>query len=308
MVLSGDSGIVRASAGEALTVIRVPANYSRLQKVVGILQLIRVEKPLAAGIVTLAGVYLGAGMSSVFSSAALRAALAIFLIDAFSFAFNDLADAVGDRINKPYRPVPSGRVSPQLGFVVAVALAIAGLAVAATLGWLLASFAAALVVLSVWYSLRLKGSVLLGNAVIAFMVASVLAYGSLVAGGITWQVLAACVWAFLFLFSSEILHTIPDEEADRTAGKRTVAVRLGCKRAFRLFQLTVALAGFTAVLPWLVGMASLAFLLAAMAFGLLPIAFTLGSTASGSPQAVGRATVLMKCIAFTGLVPILLLR
>lgn len=275
---------------------------------IGILQLIRVEKPLAAGIMTLAGVYLSAGYPAIISPTALRAALAIFLIDAFSFAFNDLADAAGDGISKHHRPIPSGRISPRLGFVVAFALAVAGLAVAATLGWLLAAFAATLVALSGWYSLRLKGSILLGNAVIAIMVASILVFGAIVVGGITRQVLAACVLAFLFLFSSEILHTIPDEEADRAVGKQTVAVRLGKKPAFRLFQLTALLTACTSVLLWLIGMASTAYFSAAIVFGVLPIAFTLGSTASGSPQAVRRAAILMKCIAFTGLVPILLLR
>ena len=291
-----------------MRVIRLPATYWSLQKTLGVLQFIRVEKPLAAGIVTLAGVYLGAGRSAVFSSTALVAASAIFLIDAFSFAFNDLADAVEDRIGKPYTPVTSGLISPRYGFVVALVLAIAGLAVAATLGWLLASFAVALVVLSVWYSLSLKGSILIGNAVIALMVSSVLLYGSLAVGGITPQVLAAFLWAFLFLFSSEILHTIPDEEGDRAAGKRTVAVRLGKKRAFQLFQLTMLLTACTAVLPWLLGVASLTFLFAAMAFGILPIVFTLRSTSSGSPEAVGRAVLLMKCIAFMGIIPVLLMR
>lgn len=257
---------------------------------------------------TLAGVYLVAGTSSVFTPVALRAALAIFLIDAFSFAFNDLADAAGDGIGKPHRPIPSGRVSPRLGFTVAITLAVAGLAVAATLGWLLATFAAAMVVLSAWYSLKLKGSVLIGNALVASMVASLLAYGALVAGRITGQVLVACALAFLFLFASEILHTIRDREADQAVGQGTVAVRLGRKPAFRLFQITVVLTACMAIVPWAIGMASWTFFLAATAFGLLPIAFALAWTASGSPQAVGRAALLMKCMAFTGLVPILLLR
>ncbi len=271
-------------------------------------RLVRIDKPLAAAIVTLVGAYLGSNRASVFSPSTLRAALAMGLVVAFSFVLNDLKDAVADGIAKPSRPIPSGRISSRFGFGVALALAIGALAVASTLGPLLAAFVILLITLSICYSYWLKRTPLFGNGLIGFMIASILVYGALVDGHITWAVVKGSTLVFLFAFSTEILYTIPDEEADRKAGSRTVTVRFGGAQAFRLFQLTaLSLAGL-GVLYWLMGIASNAYILAAMLCSIAPIVLTVVVTRSGSQRSVQTATWVMRRISLVSLIPILLLR
>ncbi|MDP3063798.1 MAG: UbiA family prenyltransferase, partial [Chloroflexota bacterium] len=255
------------------------------------------DKPLASALFTLCGVYLGGGLAMVLSYSALRAALAMSLIVAFSFALNDLQDVEADLSNKPNRPIPSGRISKRFGYICASALAVAGIAVASTLGVQIAVFAIVLTALSVCYSWRLKGTPLFGNGLVALLIASMLLFGALVAGNVTLAVWEGFVLTSLFAFSTEIIYTIRDEEADRKAGVRTVAVRLGRVRAFRVFELAALSFACLSVLLWLLGFASRAYLLAALVCVVLPVVLTVVFTRRGSQRDVQIATLLMRRIS-----------
>jgi geranylgeranylglycerol-phosphate geranylgeranyltransferase len=282
--------------------------YSPAQQLISIPRLVRVDKPLAAALFTLCGAYLGGGRATVLSYSALRAALAMSLIVAFSFALNDLQDVEADLSNKPNRPIPSGRITKRFGFICASALAVAGIAVAATLGVQIVVFGVVLTALSACYSWRLKGTPLFGNGLVALMIASMLVFGGLVAGDVTQAVWAGFALTSLFAFSTEIVYTIRDEEADRQAGVRTVAVRFGRVRAFRVFQLAALSLACLCVLLWLLGFASRAYLLAALVCVVLPVVLTVVVTRNGSQRDVQIATLLMRRISLASFIPILLLR
>jgi geranylgeranylglycerol-phosphate geranylgeranyltransferase len=256
----------------------------------------------------LGGVYLGGGLAAVLSSAALRAALAMCFIVASSFALNDVRDIVADQTNKPTRPIPSGQISIRFGIAISLAFAVAGIAVASTLGMTLAVLSVISIGLSVCYSYKLKSTPLFGNVQIGLMIASVLGYGGLVAGHLTRAVLEGCLLTFLFIFSTEILFTIRDAEADRKAGMNTVAVKFGRLHAFRFFQLAALSLVCSSVLLWLLGFASNAFILTAMGCTFLPIILIVILTRSGSQLAIQTATLWMRRVSALSFIPILLLR
>ena len=294
--------------GVDATSLRPAANYWLAQELLTILRLIRVDKPVASAIFMLGGVYLSGGLAAVLSSTALRAAVATIFIVASSFALNDVQDIVADRTNKPNRPIPSGRISRRFGIVISAAFAVAGIAVASTLGMTLAVFSALLTALSVCYSYRLKGTPLFGNGLIGLMIASILVYGALAVGHVTLAVLEGCILTFLFTFSTEILFTIRDAEADRKAGMHTVAVKFGRERAFKFFQLAALSLACSGVVLWLLGFASNAFILAAMGCSFVPIILILVFTRSGSQLAIQTATFWMRRVSLLSFIPILLLR
>ncbi len=281
---------------------------SLLRKGIVVLQFLRFEKPLAAGAFTLVGVYLGSDLSQVLSLPALYAASAICLINAFSFVVNDLSDVVADQVNNPNRPIPLGLISHRSAVVLAILLGTGGLAVASRLGVQPFMFAFLLVILSVLYSYRLKGTPLFGSALVAMMIASILIYGALVGGHITPGVWVASAMTFLFVFSQEILVTIRDEIGDRTAGLRTVAVLFGSAHSLRVFKFTALITAFFCIMPWWLGVASKPYLLAATTCGVIPIVLTVVITRNGSTQAIHTAIVSMKYISIAAFVPILLLR
>ena len=294
--------------GVDATSLRPAANYWLAQELLTILRLIRVDKPVASAIFILGGVYLGGGLAAVLSSAAPRAALAVCFIVASSFALNDVQDIVTDGVNKPTRPIPSGQISKCYGIIISSALAMAGIAIASTLGMTLAVLSVLLVALSVCYSYKLKSTPLFGNVLIGLMIASILVYGALVAGHVTLAVLEGCILTFLFTFSTEILFTIRDTEADRLAGMNTVAVKFGRERAFRFFQLSALSAVCSGVLMWLLGFTSNAFILTAMGCSFLPIILIVVFTRSGSQLDVQTATFWMRRVSLLSFIPILLLR
>lgn len=235
-------------------------------------ELIRIDKPLAGAVFTLVGAGLSSAGTDALSLSALRAALAMCFIVAFSFAINDVKDADVDRFEKPSRPIPSGRIQPKMAATLSFALGLVGIGLASTLGPLIVLFAAVLIALSLVYSFLLKGTPLFGNALIGLMVGSIPFFGALSIGNVTIAVAVAGGLAFLFAMALEVLFTLLDERGDRQAGLRTTAVQLGQSRTLAVFRGLVTAVAILEVGPWLLGMANSAYILAALACSLLPIA------------------------------------
>lgn len=156
-----------------------------------------------------------------------------------SNAWNQAFDADIDRINKPFRPIPSGRVSVRGALRLGDALALLALALAALVS---VPFLACVGVgvLGTWiYSappLRTKRS--LFGALLTIAIPRGLLVP--VAG---WSVVTAPVtaepWALgavmgLFVFGAAATKDFADVEGDRAHGCRTLPVVLGAERAARV--------------------------------------------------------------------------
>ena len=102
-----------------------------------------------------------------------------------------------DRINRPLRPLPSGRLSPNVARMQSVLLTLAGCALAFWLSLWHGLIALAVVALLVVYSISLKNSLLWGNVLVAFVGAIAFPYGALAAGDIGRAWIPA-LFAFLF--------------------------------------------------------------------------------------------------------------
>jgi 4-hydroxybenzoate polyprenyltransferase len=232
--------------------------------------LIRVPNCLAVAAATALGAYLAGGARSLGTGLVVRASMVAALIHAAGNVFNDLMDMRIDLVNRPSRPLPSGRMSVASATALAATTAAAGLGLALSMGPALAGLAAALAVLAFGYSYRLKDSVLLGNATVAFLASSTIAYGSLAAGGLNQAVGVASGLTFLYMLAFEVLKSIEDWEGDAAAGLWTVA-GLGRRASLRIFQLIAAAFAIGAVSPWLVGFASDRYLLAVVVGAIGPL-------------------------------------
>ena len=134
--------------------------------------------------------------------AILLAALSAALINGAGNAFNDLLDIDIDRINRPLRPLPAGRLSPNAARMQSLLLALAGCTLAFWLSPWHVLIALAVVALLAFYSLSLKNSLLWGNVLVAFVGAIAFPYGALAAGdlGRSW---IPALFAFLFHLGRE---------------------------------------------------------------------------------------------------------
>jgi len=232
------------------------------------LRLVRARNCLAASAATLLGGYLSTG--HWWTGRRAVAAGAVFLLAASSDALNDLCDIREDSLSKPNRPIPSGRISPAWARRMVVLLAVAGLLVLWTLGWRLWLSGLFLTLLGLGYSIALKDTVLVGNAVVGFLSGATVVYGAAVAGSVSPRVLLAGFIIFLFMFSGEVVKCIADRIADAAAGRRTVATCLPVRTVTLIYSGIVALFLAAAVTPWVLGAASGRYLVAMIPAAFLP--------------------------------------
>lgn len=273
------------------------------------LRLMRVEKPLCATSFAFLGAWLVAPVQVLWSARVLTAAACVGCITAFGFVINDCRDVAVDAIGRPGRPLPAGQVTLLAAQALAFALAVIGLLLGLTLGGIPALIAAGAVAFSAWYSYQLKGTLVLGNLCVALLVAGVLVFGAVVAGGTTPEVWIAAAITFSFIAAQEIMFTLEDEGMDRAAGLTTTATVLGPTRTARLARALLAVFAAIGIAPWVGGMTS----------GAYAIAFALASFAPAAVlwwwlrapvQAVrvARAVQWSRLLWVTGFIPLSLLK
>ena len=273
------------------------------------LRLMRVEKPLCATSFAFLGAWLVAPLHMLWSARMLTAAACVGCITAFGFVINDCRDVAVDAIGRPERPLPAGRVKLSAAQALAYGLAAAGLLLGLALGSIPAMIAAGAVALSGWYSYQLKGTVLLGNLCVALLVAGVLVFGAVVAGGTTPSVWIAAAITFNFIAAQEVLFTLEDEDVDRAAGLTTTATLLGTTRTAWLVRALLAVFAVVGLVPWLTGIASRTYAAAFAALSIGPAALLYWWLRNPlSPARIARAVRWSRLLWVTGFVPLSLLK
>lgn len=169
------------------------------------------------------------------------------LLFAASMALNDACDAAEDAINKPNRPIPSGRVSRTEALVLASVLFALGIFLSGLILPRLGAAAAVVVLASFVYSLRLKRIPLAGNVLVALVTAYPLACWWLAFPSLSGLHLGVVLGVFLFRLGAEIVKTSEDFEGDRACGIRTVATAWSAGFANRL---GATLLGLPLALGW----------------------------------------------------------
>jgi geranylgeranylglycerol-phosphate geranylgeranyltransferase len=154
-------------------------------------------------------------------------------------AINDYWDLGKDRINHPNRPLPSGRLSLEQAWWSAIILFVCALGAAIPLGL----YPFVLVAFSIpwlWnYSHLLEYSGIVGNVLVAAIIAELIFLGSLVAHK-PFAMLYPLGFLFCYAFVRELIWDVHDAEGDRQLGIVTVANRWGEQTAFKLeFRLKV---------------------------------------------------------------------
>lgn len=164
----------------------------------------------------------------------------------------DYFDRDLDAISKPHRPIPSGRLSPNLARICGCGC-FTLLAVLAVAGGLTTTAAAVLGALGiVGYSRWLKARGVVGNLIRGALGALALLYGAAAIGqhptGRLWPaLLVLAVGWLLHDTASNLVGAIRDVDGDRAGGYRTLPVRHGSERAVRV-ALGLYAGAFVAVL------------------------------------------------------------
>lgn len=214
---------------------------------------------LWCGMVSLAGAVVSQGMLP--SKAAL-----IFFVPILGWIAGlylaDYADRDLDRVQKPQRPIPSGRISPRETLVVGAMFAIVGLLLTFFLSLVnvvLTFVAAGLVYV---YARWTKPRGLLGNLTRGLLTLTTFLFGVAAVQPLTSLTPGISVLAIIFFLhdtNSNIIGAMRDVSGDQAAGCQTTPVRYGIKNALLIslglsltyLLLTIGLVLTTSLLPHL---------------------------------------------------------
>jgi geranylgeranylglycerol-phosphate geranylgeranyltransferase len=173
--------------------------------------------------------------------------LSVFMITGSGNAINDYFDFEIDRVNRPDRPIPSGRISRNTALVISITLSGIGIALSYWLGPICLFLAVVNSILLYFYASTFKRTVLMGNIVIAYLSGSTFLFGGALdifeGTGIKSTIMLFFL-AGLATLSREIVKDIQDMEGDSKSGAVTLPVKIGKTGAAR----TAALAGLFAVI------------------------------------------------------------
>lgn len=193
-----------------------------------------------------------AGLSIYPSFLVLLGMLATFLVCAGGMVINDYFDAQIDSINKPNRPIPSGKIKKNIALGYSIVLFVAGITLSYAINYYTLATAIAASLVLILYAWRLKNTVLVGNMMISLLVALTFIFGGFIAMNYL-PVLILAVLAFLANTGREIYKCVEDILGDKQAGTNTIAAAYGIVKSRQIATLFIIVAIILSFLPFFFG-------------------------------------------------------
>lgn len=236
--------------------------------------------------------------------------LAMFVIGTFTAAgnsFNDYCDYKIDAINRPDRPIPSGKISRQEALLFTVVLFMSGWLVSLpVMNYTILMILTIATISLITYSLFFKSIALAGNAMVALVLGLAFIFSAAVYGDIT-KGYAPFALAFLFTLIREIIKDMQDIEGDRKQGVKTFPVVFGQEKSVRLVSLLSVLLIATVVALFLAGVYGLFYMIVAGVTVIPVLILTIISISHDqSIKNCGKLSSLLKYDIFFGLLAIYL--
>jgi geranylgeranylglycerol-phosphate geranylgeranyltransferase len=206
--------------------------------VLSLVKEIRILNALIAGGVVILGGYLTPAYIGIH---VYLAALSVVMITIAGNMINDYFDVETDRINRPERLIPSGRVSKKQALLISISLFILGNALLTILDFNLLKFGLTTTFLLLIYTPILKKRPLIGNITVSFLLSLTIIVGAVASAAflnLKNSILPASMIFFLSL-PREIIKDGEDFVGDRKAGLRTFPVVFGIRRTRNLAVLTL---------------------------------------------------------------------
>ena len=176
-------------------------------------------------------------IDKTFSVPIILAMITVFFETAAGNVINDYFDYKIDLINKPQRPIPSGRISLKNGRNYAYFLFLAGTVCGFLISYLTDNwipFAIVLIadVILYLYAYKLKTTPLIGNLTVGFMTGFGFVFGGFSINNPTIITTSLFLGFFAFVMTTarEIVKDIEDIEGDKADGAKTLPILIGAKK------------------------------------------------------------------------------
>lgn len=165
-------------------------------------------------------------------------------------AFNDYCDYEIDLINRPNRPLSRGMITSFQALSFAVILFAIGSVTAFQLPFYARLTAVGVAMpLIIIYSMRLKGTPLLGNISVAMILGLTFVFCGLSFNKLDPMIMPA-ILAFGLTLVRELIKDIADVEGDNSAGLKTLPLVIGKKKAITVAMIKAVLIGLVSLIPY----------------------------------------------------------
>ena len=215
-----------------------------------------------------------ANKSSAFSVEAFLGALAGSLIGGAGMVINDYFDVEIDKVNRPERPIPSGKISLKSALVYYFVLNFIALVLVSQTN--IYAFVIALISVFVifFYSYKLKSKGLIGNFVVGFMTGLAFIFGGAIGENVV-PLLFPFIFGLLINFAREILKDVEDIEGDRIKKLQTFPIVYGEEKSLKIFTFLIVLTIISTLLPYFLGIYNVFYLLIILFIVDLPLVYAI---------------------------------
>ncbi|MHA2085120.1 MAG: geranylgeranylglycerol-phosphate geranylgeranyltransferase, partial [Candidatus Thorarchaeota archaeon] len=191
------------------------------------LSIIRPQNCIIGGLTVLAGVAMAFNLDPhgrLFTDLTplfLYGYITYFLVAAGGNVVNDIFDIEIDKINRPHRALPSGRMTIRQAWAYVAFLSIAGIIFALLNGPMGAFIVIVFIIIGYAYAAKVKTLGLAGNFMVAFSFAFGVLYGSLIFGELVGDMMIPLpswlffITAFMILQARETIKGAEDVEGDK---------------------------------------------------------------------------------------------
>ena len=234
-----------------------------------------------------------------------------YFIAGSGMIINDIYDIEIDKINRPDRPIPSGAVSlkqAKLLFILTFGIGV----MISIIHYLIFDLSGLNVILAVFFGLigwlyaawgKKQGFI--GNIIVGISFSIGLIYGAV----LNTLIIPAYIYyffltAFFLLLSREIVKGCEDIEGDKEEGVKTLAIKLGTKKAIRFSLLFEVLAIIFFILPLFTEIINPLLFLIFLIFGLIVVvtAIVLSLSKNLGQENFKKISLLLKLGALLGLI------
>jgi geranylgeranylglycerol-phosphate geranylgeranyltransferase len=205
-------------------------------------------------------VLLVALISGIFNLYVPVACIIVFIFTGAGNVINDYVDHKIDAINKPERPIPSGRISLNVAAIYATILFIIATIMSLLIGIIPGIIVVLSAILMFLYAYKLKKSCLVGNLSIAFLTGLCFVFAGVVLQTVYLSILLG-FYAFLMTMAREIVKDMEDVEGDSMEGANTFPIKFGMKSSSILAAFFMILASLTSPALYLIGIFNVLYLI-----------------------------------------------
>lgn len=167
-------------------------------------------------------------------------------------AINDYCDYNIDRINRPKRPLPSGRIQRRHALIFAIVLVVIGIYLGALINRNATGIAILVCVALVSYAFWLKRTPFVGNLVVSGLTGLTFIAGGVAIDSVKGTLIPA-TFAFLFTTAREIVKDLEDTEGDLKHNVKTLAIlnpQLAVKTAIGFMGLVILFSPIPYLFGW----------------------------------------------------------